>query len=370
LAYHVKNGELDEPKLSKTIATAVRMLDNVIDINYYPVKETRTSNMRHRPVGLGIMGFQDLLYQVGINFGTPEAITYSDEVMECIAYHAILTSSQLAKERGAYESYKGSKWDRNIFPQDTIDLLEQERGMTVEVQRGGKRDWSCVRNHVQQYGMRNSNVMAIAPTATIANIAGVFPSIEPIYKNIYVKANMSGEFTVVNQYLIDDLKRLGLWDQDMLELLKYYDGNLQMIDVIPQALKDKYQEAFEIDPLHLIHVTAARGKWLDQSISHNVFMRGVSGKKLNDIYIAAWQAGLKTTYYLRTLGASQIEKASLDANKFGFTQKRVYKTMEGAPVGVAAVEQAEQQEVIASDDDIVAGKSCSISSDPECEVCQ
>jgi ribonucleoside-diphosphate reductase alpha chain len=375
LAYHVLNGALDESKLSKTIATAVRMLDNVIDINYYPVKETRTSNMRHRPVGLGIMGFQDLLYQVGINFATPEAIAYSDEVMELVAYNAIFTSSQLAKERGTYESYKGSKWDRNIFPQDTIDLLEQERGMTIEVQRGGKRDWTCVRNHVQQYGMRNSNVMAIAPTATIANISGVFPSIEPIYKNIYVKANMSGEFTVVNQYLIDDLKALGLWDQEMLELLKYYDGNLQMIDIIPQALKDKYQEAFEIDPLHLIHVTAARGKWLDQSISHNVFMRGVSGKKLNDIYIAAWQAGLKTTYYLRTLGASQIEKASLDANKFGFTQKRIYKTMEGAAAVAAAeqaeqVEQVEQEDVIASDDDIVAGKSCSISSDPECEVCQ
>ena len=367
LAHHVINGALDKEKLSRTVNTAVRMLDNVIDINYYPVKETGISNSRHRPVGLGIMGFQDLLYQVGLNFSSQEVIAYSDEVMELIAYNAILTSSQLAQERGAYSSYKGSKWDRNIFPQDTIDLLEQERGVEVEVARGGKLDWTPVREHVQQHGMRNSNVMAIAPTATIANIAGVFPSIEPIYKNIYVKANMSGEFTVVNKYLVDELKSLGLWDQDMLELLKYYDGNVQMIDAIPQELKDKYQEAFEIDPFHLVNITASRGKWIDQSISHNVFMKGVSGKQLNDIYIAAWKSGLKTTYYLRTLGASQIEKSSLDANKFGFTQKRIYKTVE-----TAAAENvvAAKVEVIASDDAIVAGKTCSISDDPECDVCQ
>lgn len=371
LAYHVANGKLDEEKVRKTIATAVRMLDNVIDINYYPVKETQTSNIRHRPVGLGMMGFQDLLYQVGINFTSQQALEFADEVMELISYHAILTSSQLAKERGAYSSYKGSKWDRNIFPQDTIDLLEKERGVAVEVKRGGKRDWSPVRKHVQEFGMRNSNVMAIAPTATIANISGVFPSIEPIYKNIYVKTNMSGEFTVVNTYLVDDLKSRGLWDQEMLELLKYYDGNVQMIDAIPQELKDKYKEAFEIDPLHLINITASRGKWVDQSISHNVFMRGVSGKMLNDIYIEAWKAGLKTTYYLRTLGASQIEKASLDANKFGFTQKRVYKAMESATATTtAAAPEVVQENVMTSDEDIVAGKSCSISSDPECEVCQ
>ena len=368
LAYHVKDGALDREKLRRTVGVAVRMLDNVIDINYYPVKEAQTSNMRHRPVGLGVMGFQDLLYQVGLNFSSDKAITYSDEVMELVAYNAILTSSQLAKERGAYASYKGSKWDRNLFPQDTIDLLEQERGVPVEVSRDGKLDWTPVREHVQQYGMRNSNVMAIAPTATIANIAGVFPSIEPIYKNIYVKANMSGEFTVVNNYLVNDLKALGLWSHDMLELLKYYDGNVQMIDQIPQELKDKYQEAFEIDPLHLIHITAARGKWLDQSISHNVFMKGVSGKMLNDIYIAAWKVGLKTTYYLRTLGASQIEKASLDANKFGFTQKRIYKTIDGAVV--EASEDVDKQEVVALDDDIVAGNACILSDDPACDVCQ
>lgn len=374
LAQHVSDGKLDEQKLSSTVATAVRMLDNVIDINYYPVKEAQTSNMRHRPVGLGMMGFQDLLYKVGIHFASPEAIAYSDRLMELISYHAILTSSQLAKERGAYASYKGSKWDRNIFPQDTIDLLEQERGFPIEVNREGVLDWSAVRTHVQEYGMRNSNVMAIAPTATIANISGVFPSIEPIYKNIYVKTNMSGEFTVVNTYLIDDLKALDLWDQDMLELLKYYDGSVQMIDVIPDTIKEKYKEAFEIDPLQAIAMTASRGKWIDQSISHNVFMRGVSGKMLNDIYIAAWNAGLKTTYYLRTLGASQIEKASLDANKFGYTQKRVYKTMDVSSQENTQKAQEEKQEVktetITSDDDIVAGKACSLSDNPECEVCQ
>ncbi len=207
------------------------MLDNVIDINYYPVKETQTSNMRHRPVGLGVMGFQDLLYQVGLNFSSLQVIEFSDQIMETIAYYAILTSSQLAAQRGTYSSYKGSKWDRNIFPQDTIDLLEQERDVAVNVKRGGKRDWKLVREHVQHHGMRNSNVMAIAPTATIANIAGVFPSIEPIYKNIYVKTNMSGEFTITNTYLVNDLKALGLWDQEMIELLKYYDGNVQMIDL-------------------------------------------------------------------------------------------------------------------------------------------
>jgi ribonucleoside-diphosphate reductase alpha chain len=362
LAHHVNAGTIDDEKLGKTVTLAVRMLDNVIDINYYPVKEAENSNIRHRPVGLGVMGFQDLLYQVGINFISDEAREFSDHLMEKIAYHAIFASSQLARERGSYESYKGSKWDRNLFPQDTIDLLEQERGIPIEVKRGGLLDWTPVREHVKQYGMRNSNVMAIAPTATIANIAGVFPSIEPIYKNIYVKANMSGEFTIVNNYLVNDLKALSLWNQEMLELLKYYDGNVQMIDAIPQNLKDKYKEAFEIDSLHLIHITAARGKWLDQSISHNIFMQGVSGKLLYDIYLAAWKAGLKTTYYLRTLGASQNEKSTLDAHKFGFTQKRIYKTMDDVSV--------KNVEVIQSDDAIVEATSCAISTDPDCDVCQ
>lgn len=377
VAYHVVDGVVDYEKLQNTIFKAIQMLDNVIDINYYPVKEARTSNMRHRPVGLGMMGFQDLLYKLNINFASQEAIQFADELMEYISYCAISASSHLAKERGTYESYKGSKWDRDIFPSDTIDLLQQERDVFIDVKRGGKLDWTPVRQHVKEYGMRNSNTMAIAPTATIANIAGVFPSIEPIYKNIYVKTNMSGEFTVVNHYLVADLKNLGLWDQEMLELIKYYDGNLQSIDRIPQSLKDKYQEAFAIDPVHQINITAARGRWIDQGISHNVFMQGVSGKKLHDIYVVAWNSGLKTTYYLRTLGASQIEKSTLDANKFGFTQKRIYKIDDIATTNASSqtpvsneVPALEHGEALSTDEAIVEGKVCSISSDPECEVCQ
>jgi len=371
LAQHTINNRVDDEKLQKTVHTAIRMLDNVIDINFYPVQEAYNSNIRHRPIGLGVMGFQDLLYKCSVNFSSPAAIEIADELMEKISYHAIYASSLLAKERGSYVSYPGSKWDRDIFPEDTISLLEEERGVPVDVKRGGKLDWTPVRDHVKQYGMRNSNTMAIAPTATIANIAGVFPSIEPIYKNIYVKANMSGEFTVVNHYLIEDLKILNLWNQDMLELLKYYDGNVQQIEQIPQSLKDKYQEAFEIDPEFLIRITARRGKWLDQSIAHNVFMQGVSGKKLHDIYITSWKSGLKTTYYLRTLGASQIEKSTLDASKFGFTQKRIYKADTASHSSDNNSEQSLlDAEAIATDDDIVEGKTCSISSDPECEVCQ
>ena len=323
LSRHVVNGAIDYSLLAKTVKTAVRMLDNVIDINFYPTQEGKTSNIRHRPIGLGLMGFQDALYKLNIGFDDARVIEFADEVMEYISYYAISTSSELAKERGTYSSYKGSKWDRNIFPVDTIDLLEKERGEEITLKnRSGKMDWAPVREHVQQYGMRNSNTMAIAPTATISTIAHCIPCIEPIYKNIYVKANMTGEFTVVNKYLIEDLKQLGLWDQDMLDQIKYYDGNLEQVTRIPQELRDKYKEVFQIDAHHLVQVTAARGKWIDQSQSHNVFMKGVSGKLMSDIYIAGWKAGLKTFYYLRTLGASQIEKSTLDAKKFGFTQKR------------------------------------------------
>jgi len=336
LEKHVQKGKFNVEMISSTIRTAMRMLDNVIDINYYPTVEAKSSNMRHRPVGLGIMGFQDALFKLNIPFESNEALKFSDMSMEIIAYYAILASSEMAKERGAYESYKGSKWDRGIFPQDTIDLLEKERGVAIDVSRDSQLDWSPVKEHVKKYGMRNSNTMAIAPTATISNISGCYPCIEPIYKNIYVKANISGEFTVVNEYLIDDLKKLGLWNDEMLDQLKYYDGNLQLIAAIPQDMKEKYKEAFEIDPVWLIKVSAARGKWIDQSQSHNVFLKGTSGSKLSDIYFAAWQSGLKTTYYLRSLAASQIEKSTLDAAKFGFTQKREYKAMEKPQVIIAA----------------------------------
>ncbi len=377
LAEHIGDGKLDEQKLANTIEVAVRMLDNVIDINYYPVVETQNSNMRHRPIGLGIMGLQDALYKLDVNFANPQALEVSTSIMETVSYYAILASSKLAKERGAYQSYKGSKWDRNIFPQDTLSLLEQERGEKIPVSCAEKRNWAPVRAHVKQYGMRNSNCMAIAPTATISNIAGCFPCIEPIYKNLYVKANMSGEFTVVNKYLIEDLKKLGLWDQEMLDLLKYYDGSVQMIERIPTHLREKYKEVFEIDAEWMIELTAARGVWIDQSQSHNVFMRGVSGKKLNDIFIKAWKLGLKTTYYLRTLGASQVEKSTLDAKKFGFTQKREYGAVDTTPLPDSVDEILLTHDVGGTPitEPVVALEpmamaACSISADPECEVCQ
>ncbi len=352
LAEHVNKEGIDQEKLRKTIKTAMRMLDNVIDINFYPTIEGSNSNKRHRPVGLGAMGLQDALFKLNISFAAPEALEFADSVGEMISYYAILSSSQLAKERGAYPTYEGSKWSNNLFPIDTLDLLEKERGMPIDVERKERLDWAPVREHVKNYGMRNSNTMAIAPTATIANISGCYPCIEPLYKNLYVKANMGGEFTVVNKYLVEDLKKLNLWNHEMVELLKYYDGSVQPIDVIPDHLKLKYKEAFELDPEWMVDITAARGKWIDQSQSHNVFLKGVSGKKLDAVYKRGWRKGLKTFYYLRTLGASQIEKSTLDAKKFGYTQKREYKKVEEAQEPAKA-----------------APKACSIL-EPECEACQ
>jgi ribonucleoside-diphosphate reductase alpha chain len=359
LGRHVVGGALDYDMLGKTVETSIRMLDNVIDINFYPTIEGQNANFRHRPIGLGLMGFQDALYKMNVSFETPQALAFADELMEFVSYHAIMGSSKLAKERGSYSSYKGSKWDRNIFPIDTLDLLERERGIKVEMSRSGKLDWRPVREHVQEYGMRNSNTMAIAPTATISTIAGCIPCIEPIYKNMYVKANMTGEFTVVNKYLVEDLKQLGLWDQDMLDQIKYHDGNLQRVARIPVNLKQKYKEVFEMDPKWLVKITATRGKWIDQSQSHNVFMQGVSGKLLSDVYIAGWRAGLKTFYYLRTLGASQIEKSTLDAKKFGFTQKRSYEESV-----LPETANAQQNEI----EDISTPIACAL--DADCETCQ
>ena len=358
LALHIHNGKLDEPLIAKTIRTALRMLDNVIDLNFYPTVEAKNSNMRHRPVGLGMMGFQDALYKMGVNFDSQKAIETADQIGEMYSYYAILASSELAKERGTYKSYRGSKWHRGIFPIDTISLLEKERGMKIEGDRQSRMDWKPVREHVAKFGMRNSNVMAVAPTATISNIAGCFPTIEPIYKNLYVKSNISGEFTIINKYLVTDLKSLGLWTKDVVDKLKYYDGGIALIEEIPTNLKTKYKGAFELDPEHLIKITAARGKWIDQSQSHNVFMAGVSGKKLGDIYTTAWKYGLKTTYYLRTLGASQIEKSTLDAKKFGFTQKREYTTVEDAG-----------QQKIDTDGFELETRTCSLNPE-DCESCQ
>jgi ribonucleoside-diphosphate reductase alpha chain len=312
----------DHELVAKATKVAIRMLDNVIDLNFYPTEDARRGNMRHRPVGLGVRGYHDALYMLGINFDTPEAVAFADESMEVMAYHAILSSSELAKERGTYETYKGSKWDRNLFPQDTVDLLQAERGEEIKVKRGGKLDWTPVREHVKQYGMRNSNTMAIAPTASTANLVGCIPCVEPIYKNIYVKSNKEGEYVVLNKYLVEDLKKLGLWSSAMLNRIKYADGSVQGIQEIPLALREKYKEVFEIEMKWLIEAAARRAKWIDQSQSLNIFYNGTSGRELSEAYFLAWEMGLKTTYYLRTLGASQVEKSTMNSAEYGSTHTR------------------------------------------------
>lgn len=328
LAMHVSGGALQNEVVKETVTIAMRMLDNVIDINFYPTKEAKVSNMRHRPVGLGVMGFQDALYKLDIDFASERCIAFADESQELISYYAILASSALAKERGSYESFKGSKWDRDLLPVDTLKLLEEDRGEVIEVTKEGKLDWAPVRDAIKQYGMRNSNTMAIAPTATISNIAGSIPAIEPIYKNIYVEANISGDFTVVNSYLVEDLKKLGLWNEAMLNELKYRDGSIAQIAGIPETIKNKYKEVFEVDMHWLIRAAAYRGKWIDQAQSLNIFFRGQSGKDLSEIYLYAWKMGLKTTYYLRTLAATQVEKSTVSTQQFGSTHKRDRKTEE------------------------------------------
>ncbi|MEZ0209233.1 MAG: ribonucleoside-diphosphate reductase subunit alpha [Candidatus Paceibacterota bacterium] len=318
----LRDGKFDVDLVAATVRTAIRMLDNVIDVNYYPTVEAERSNFRHRPIGMGIMGFHDALYMMDINFDSDEAVKFADESMELISYHAILSSADLARERGAYSSYKGSKWDRNMFPLDTISLLERERGVEIPISKEASLDWTPVRDAVRQYGMRNSNTMAMAPTATISNIAGCVPCIEPIYKNIYVKSNMNGEFIIINPYLVADLKQLGLWDFEMIGQLKYHDGSVKDIPQVPAHLKDKYKEVFEIDPSWLIKSAAHRGKWVDMSQSLNIYFAGSSGRELANIYEYAWSLGLKTTYYLRSLGASQVEKSTVNASEFGSTHKR------------------------------------------------
>ncbi|MFT5281070.1 MAG: ribonucleoside-diphosphate reductase alpha chain [Flavobacteriaceae bacterium] len=315
LLRHFENGKINKEQIAETVAIAMRMLDNVIDINFYPTIEAENSNMRHRPVGLGVMGFQDVLYMKGLPFDCDEAVQLSDEYLETISYYAILNSSKLAKEKGAYSSYEGSKWSRGIFPVDTIELLEQDRGIKTGISKTGAMDWSEVRDHVKEYGMRNSNTLAIAPTATIANISGVLPSIEPIYKNLYVKSNFSGEFTVLNKYLVRDLKKKNLWSEGVLEQLKHYDGSVQLIDEVSEDMKTLYKEVFEIDASWIVKHAAHRQKWMDQSQSVNLFTSSSSGKFVGELYMNAWKSGLKTTYYLRTLGASAIEKSTIDINK-------------------------------------------------------
>lgn len=317
LAEHMTDKGLDEKKLASTIRTAIRMLDNVIDINFYPTAEARNSNLRHRPIGMGLMGFQDALYLLNLSYASHEAIKFADHCMEMISYYAILSSSELAKERGTYPSYKGSKWDRGLLPIDTIALLEKERGGDLEMDRSIALDWAPVRESIKKHGMRNSHTMAIAPTATITNIVGPTQSIEPTYKHLFVKSNLSGEFTIPNIYLVDRLKKLGLWDQQMLDDLKYFDGSITEIERIPQEIKQVFLTAFEIDPEWTIECTSRRQKWIDMGISYNLYIAEPSGKKLHQMYMLAWKKGLKTTYYLRCLGATQIEKSTTDINKRG-----------------------------------------------------
>jgi ribonucleoside-diphosphate reductase alpha chain len=313
------SGDLDMEKLRETVRIAVRALDNVIDINFYPTEPARTSNMRHRPIGLGVMGLQYALYRKGIGFASDEALEFNDEFMEAIAYFAYEASSDLAAERGAYSSYSGSKWDRGLLPQDTLDLLEVERGVKVETPRGGRLDWRPLRDKIASQGMRNSNVIAIAPTATIANIMGTSPCIEPMYKNMFAKSNLSGDFMVVNPFLVQDLKAEGLWTPEIIDQVKYFDGELEGIEGIPEALKERYITAFRVPFEALIDAAARRQKWIDQSQSLNLFLGQPDMKALSHMYRRAWHSGLKTTYYLRTLGASNIEKATVSVKKQVFT---------------------------------------------------
>lgn len=327
LSKHLKDdGSIDYEMLQKTVKIAIRMLDNVIDINFYPIKETKFSNEKHRPIGLGVMGWQDLLFKKKLAFEDEESSDLCDEIMENISYFAIEASSDISFEKGSYESYKNSKWDNGIFPYDTIEILEKNRNRKINVDKKIRLNWNELKNKVKIQGMRNSNLMAIAPTATISTIAMTYPSIEPLYKNLYAKSNLTGEFTIINEYLIEDLKKEGLWNIDMLNLIKYYDGSIQNIDLIPEKIRKIYKTSFEIDQKIILKQAALRGKWIDQSQSINIFFASDSGSELENIYINAWNMGLKTTYYCRTLGKSQLEKVTLDIKDFKFTQIRGQKS--------------------------------------------
>jgi ribonucleoside-diphosphate reductase alpha chain len=369
LSRHLKDGAngkvLDHDKLKKTITIAMRMLDNVIDINYYAVKKARDSNMRHRPVGLGLMGFQDSLYEMRTPYASQAAVEFADQSMEAICYYAYWASTELAKERGQYASYKGSLWDQGILPLDTLKLLERERGGYVEVDRSSTLDWDTLRQKIAADGMRNSNCVAIAPTATISNIIGVDASIEPCFGNLSVKSNLSGEFTVINGYLVRDLKRLGLWDDVMVMDLKHFDGSLRPIDRVPQEIKALYATAFEVETTWLVEAAARRQKWIDQAQSLNIYMAGASGKKLDDTYKLAWLRGLKTTYYLRTSSATQVEKSTVNSGSHNAVSSS------GSPAsGVSAMDAAAAAaQVQMNTSPATDVKFCAID-DPGCEACQ
>lgn len=366
LAQHITDGKLNAKKLKKTVRTAVRMLDNVIDINYYSVPQAKTSNSRHRPVGLGIMGFQDALYQLRLPYASDAAVTFADRSMEVISYFAIDASSKLAKERGSYASFPGSLWSRGILPIDSLKRLQAERGEEyLDANFDTTLDWDKLRNKVQQHGMRNSNVMAIAPTATIANITGVTQSIEPTYQNLFVKSNLSGEFTVVNPYLVQELKTAGLWDKVMVNDLKYYDGSLSAIERIPADLKELYATAFEVEPRWLVDAASRRQKWIDQAQSLNLYMAGASGKKLDITYRMAWLRGLKTTYYLRALGATHTEKSTLDRG----TLNAVDSGSDTTPAAPATESVSGGVDDFNLENAAPVPMACSID-EPDCEACQ
>jgi ribonucleoside-diphosphate reductase alpha chain len=361
LPAHIVDGKLDVAKLERTITTAMRMLDNVIEYNYYSVATARNSNLRHRPVGLGVMGFNDALFKLRIPYESAEAIEFADRSMEAISYHAIKASADLAVERGAYASFKGSLWDQGILPLDSIKLLADARGpyLKQDASESGQFDWAGLRTQIKTTGIRNSNTMAIAPTATIANITGVSQSIEPVYQNLYVKSNLSGDFTVVNEYLANELKALDLWDEVMVHDLKYFDGSVQKIDRVPADIKAIYKTAFEIDARVLVDAGSRRQKWLDQAQSLNLYMAAPSGKKLDELYRHAWLSGLKTTYYLRTLGATHAEKTTIQDGRLNQVGNK------GSDAGKSAAKPAS----MAAASEPSAPKVCSIL-DPDCEACQ
>jgi ribonucleoside-diphosphate reductase alpha chain len=345
----LSTGRMNVDKLKRTIGTAMRMLDNVIDLNFYSVDKARNSNFKHRPVGLGIMGFQDCLHMLRVPYGSSAAVEFADRSMEAIAYTAFWASTDLSEERGPYSTFKGSLWDRGVLPYDTVNLLKEERGGYVECDMSTTLDWEALRGRVKRVGMRNSNCVAIAPTATIANITGLSQCIEPTYQNLYVKSNLSGEFTVVNEFLVRDLKKLNLWDEVMIADLKYFDGSLSKIDRIPPDVRSLYATAFEMEPRWLVECAARRQKWVDQSQSLNIYMAGASGKRLDETYKLAWLRGLKTTYYLRTLGATSAEKSTGPAG-----QLNAVSTDGGVSRSAAAAAEP---------------KFCAID-EPDCESCQ
>ena len=347
LPQHIDEGKINIEQLKSSVTTAIRMLDNVIDINYYPVPQAENSNKKHRPIGLGLMGFQDALYKLGISYDSEEAVEFADKSMELISYFAIEASCALAEERGTYETYKGSLWDNGIFPLDSINLLAEQRGSDFIDQNTEKTlDWDKLKEKMSKHGIRNSNVMAIAPTATIANITGVSQSIEPTYQNLFVKSNLSGEFTVVNPYLIEELKKEGLWDEVMLSDLKYFEGSLKQINRVPEHIKNKFKTAFEVEPRFIVEAASRRQKWIDQAQSLNLYIANVDGKKLDITYRMAWYKGLKTTYYLRSMGATATEKSTVERSSLNAVQSN--------------------QEVQAASQ---APSACSIL-DPDCEACQ